>query len=84
MAGSLHTPQYSRFLVKLRQARLDAGLSQTEAAEALGVDQKYVSKSELGERRVDIVEADRFAELYGLKLQDFATGGVGRKKRRRR
>ncbi len=82
MAGAVHTPEYRRFLVKLRQARLDADLSQAEAAAALGVGQKYVSKSELGERRVDVVEAERFAKIYGLELQDFSTGVAGRKKRR--
>lgn len=82
MAGAVHTPEYRRFLARLRQARLDADLSQSEAGAALGLGQKYVSKSELGERRVDVVEAERFAKIYGLKLQDFSTDVAGRKKRR--
>ena len=53
-------------------------------AKALGVDQKFVSKSELGERRVDVVEAERFAELYGLRLQDFSTSAKGAKRGNRR
>ena len=53
-------------------------------AKALGVDQKFVSKSELGERRVDVVEAERFAELYGLRLQDFSTSAKGAKRGKRR
>ena len=82
MAGAVHTPEYRRFLVKLRQARLDADLSQAEAGAALGFGQEYISKSELGERRVDVVEAERFAKIHGLELQDFSTGVAGRKKRR--
>lgn len=36
---------------RARQARLDAGLTQEEIAEAIGVDQSTVSSWELGRRR---------------------------------
>ena len=60
-------------LSRLRQARLDAGLTQAQVAEKLGVRQTLVSKVELGERRIDPIELRRFAELYGRPLDWFLT-----------
>ncbi len=40
----------------LRRARKDAGLSQAELAKRLRRPQTFVSKYELGERRLDVVE----------------------------
>lgn len=60
----IYSPRYQRFLEKLRQARLDAGLSQVEVSLKLNKPQSYVSKCELGERRVDIIELLDFAMIY--------------------
>jgi transcriptional regulator with XRE-family HTH domain len=68
----LHSPKYRRFLGRLRAARLAAGLTQTQVAQALGKPISFVSKCELGERRVDFVEAVDFARLYRKKLTYFA------------
>ena len=57
--------------MKLRQARLDAGLTQVEVAQALDKPQSYVSKCESGERRVDIVELRAFAALYRRAIETF-------------
>lgn len=61
---SLHSEAYRRFLEHLRRARLDAKLTQVEAAEGLDRPQSYVSKCESGERRVDVIELTEFAKLY--------------------
>jgi transcriptional regulator with XRE-family HTH domain len=47
---------YREFIVQLVQARKDAGLTQAEVARRLGKAHSFVSKCELGERRVDSVE----------------------------
>lgn len=62
--GSLHSARYRRFVLRLREARRDAGLSQVEVARALRKPQSFVSKCESGERRVDVVELHDFARLY--------------------
>jgi transcriptional regulator with XRE-family HTH domain len=62
---------YVRFARRLREAREDAGLSQAQAARRLGRGQSYVSKSESGERRVDVIELQAFAKLYGVPLSFF-------------
>ncbi|MFB3111004.1 MAG: helix-turn-helix domain-containing protein [Gemmatimonadales bacterium] len=69
--STVHSPRYRQFLKKLRAARLDAGLTQQEVARALRKPQSFVSKCESGERRVDVVELERFARLYGKRLEDF-------------
>ena len=71
MMRSLHSEAYQRFLVRLRRAREDCGLTQAEVARRLGRPQSYVSKSESGERRVDVVELAEFAALYRKKLGFF-------------
>lgn len=45
----------------LRQARLNAGLTQAELAERLGRDQSHISLIEGSQRRLDIVEFHQIA-----------------------
>ena len=56
---------------RLRKARLAAGLTQTDAAAALGKPQSYISKVENVERRIDPVELRSLADLYGKSLDYF-------------
>lgn len=65
------SPEYTRFLRRLRLAREKAGLTQREAASRLGKSQAYVWKSEVGERRVDVIELKQLAELYGVPVAYF-------------
>ncbi len=66
-----YAEHYQLFANRLRQARLEAGLSQEEVAHQLGVSQSFVSRSESGERRVDVVELQALAELYKRSLNYF-------------
>jgi len=65
-------PEYRRFLARLRAARLAIGLTQVEVARRLGRPQSFVSKSETGERRLDIVELASLARLYRKPLSYFS------------
>lgn len=53
---------------KLREARDTIGLSQDEVATKLRRTQSYVSRCETGNRRLDILELEEFAELYHKPL----------------
>ncbi|TSC96430.1 MAG: helix-turn-helix domain-containing protein [Parcubacteria group bacterium Athens1014_26] len=64
MSRSIRTKEYQDFALKLKNARLEAGLTQVEAAKKLKRPQSYISKSEAGEQRLDIVEIKKFATLY--------------------
>ncbi len=68
---SVYSRRYEVFLRQLRAARVHAGLTQASVANSLGVPQSWVSKSEVGERRVDIVELEQFAAIYGKPLSWF-------------
>jgi transcriptional regulator with XRE-family HTH domain len=68
--------RYRRFLERLKSARLDAGLTQVQAAARLGRPQSFISKCESGERRVDFVEAEMFATIYGRTVDFFRTDPI--------
>ena len=62
---------YKKFLARLVQARRDAGLTQVEVAKRLGKAHSFLSKCELGERRVDFVELQQLAKIYGKDISFF-------------
>jgi transcriptional regulator with XRE-family HTH domain len=62
---------YTQFRLRLKEARLQAGLTQVQAAQALEQPQSFLSKCESGERRVDFVELQAFARLYDVPLSFF-------------
>lgn len=70
-SSAAQAARYARLLDKLRDARIEAGLTQAEAAKKLRKPQSFVSKCESGERRVDVVELERFAEVYGKSILFF-------------
>ena len=69
--SSVHSRRYRQFLQRLRAARIEAGLTQEQVARALKTRQNYISKCEIGERRVDVVELERFARVYRKPLTWF-------------
>ena len=71
MGRSIRTKEYQDFALKLKNARLEAGLTQVEAAKKLKRPQSYISKSEAGEQRLDIVEIKKFASLYKKDINYF-------------
>jgi transcriptional regulator with XRE-family HTH domain len=70
---ALQTKRYRAFLERLKRARSEAGLTQTAMATKLGRPQTWVSKCELGERRVDFVELEDWAAACHQPLSYFGT-----------
>lgn len=68
---SSHSPRYRRFLRRVKQARVEAGLTQEQVAAALRRPQSFVSKFESGERRLDVIELQDLAKLYRKPLTYF-------------
>ncbi len=56
MEKSTFTPHYKALREMLVKIREEAGLSQRALAEKLGRERSFVSRIELGERRLDVVE----------------------------
>src|SRR5438477_1331961 len=73
MEKSIHSGRYAIFLKKLKKARQDAGLTQTELATKIGETQTFVSKCERGERRIDVIELLTFCRAFGVNLGQFVT-----------
>ena len=67
---SIHSDDYRALLALLRELRTDAGTSQTEPAKLLGRPQTWVSKVELGERRLDVEELRQLCDALGANLLD--------------
>ncbi|KVF96561.1 transcriptional regulator [Burkholderia vietnamiensis] len=59
---------------RLREARAYLGLSQDDVANALGISRPAVTNIESGVRKVEAVELDKLARLYGRPVQFFLTG----------
>lgn len=57
---STHTEQYRSLLALMRASREERGITQQELARRLGKPQSYVSKAEMGERRLDVLEFLQF------------------------
>jgi transcriptional regulator with XRE-family HTH domain len=53
----------------LKDHRVKAGLRQIDVAEKLGEPQSFVSKYEIGERRLDLVELVDVCSALGLSLR---------------
>ena len=72
MPKPLHTRQYALFLQELRAVRERAGVTQTELASRLGEHQTVISKSELGVRRLDVIETVRWTHALGVDFVRFS------------
>ena len=59
---------------RLRDAREYLGYSQDEAAKALGLSRPAVTNMESGSRKVEALELEKLARLYGRSIQYFLTG----------
>lgn len=71
MKKSIHTKEYAYFVEKLRKARLEVGLTQVQVAKKLKRPQSYISNVESGQQRVDVVELQKFAKMYGKDVNYF-------------
>lgn len=56
MSKTLRTPEHVYLCQRLRQVRLDAGLTQADLADRLDKPQSFVAKVETQERRLDLIE----------------------------
>jgi transcriptional regulator with XRE-family HTH domain len=55
----------------LKSLRIKANLTQMDVASKLDKPQSFVSKYEIGERRLDIIELKLVCEALGISLSDY-------------
>ncbi len=63
--------KYQKLTQKLKNARLEANLTQVEAGKKLKKPQAYLSKIERGERGVDAIELAEMAKVYKKPMDYF-------------
>lgn len=68
---SAYQKAHKNFLARLIEARKQAGMTQADVAKRLGKAHSFISKCEIGERRVDFVELQQLAKIYNKDLSFF-------------
>lgn len=68
---TVHSTGYARVLRLLREMRTDAGLTQDALAKRLRRPRTYVTKCELGERRIDVLEWLQFCRACDSEPTEF-------------
>ena len=63
--ATLHSPDYSRVRAELIGMRTRAGLTQRDLAAKLRQPHQWVGRSELGERRLDVLETMAWCHACG-------------------
>ncbi len=71
MQKSIRTNEYKKLVNKIKQARLDSGLTQKQVAKKIKRPQSYISKVEAGEQRLDIIELKMLVKLYKKDIKLF-------------
>ncbi len=71
MKKSIYSIQYKKLIEKLKDARLEKGLTQEAVAVYLGKTQSFISKIEMGQSRIDVIQLKEFANLYHKPLTFF-------------
>lgn len=69
--SAVYEPDYRYIIHRMREAREEAGMTQSEVAKELGRPLSFVSKCELGERRIDPIDLQNFAILYDKQFDYF-------------
>lgn len=63
--SSIRSDLYRRMIERLIEARKVSGVTQAELGKRIGQRQTFISKVELGERRLDAAEFVEFAKALG-------------------
>jgi transcriptional regulator with XRE-family HTH domain len=65
---TIYSQEQTRLQVLLKSSRLEAGLTQAQLAQRLGVPQSFVSKYESGERRLDLIELREICKIFRISF----------------
>jgi transcriptional regulator with XRE-family HTH domain len=71
MAKTLYRTENSVLRDILRDARVQAGLTQVDVSKAIGKSQTFLSDVERGVRRLDVIELWELCQALGVDLSGF-------------
>jgi transcriptional regulator with XRE-family HTH domain len=83
---TIYSREQQKLIALLRQLRIDAEVRQVDLAKRLRRPQSFVSKYEIGERRLDLIELREVCAALGVPLAEFVRQfeeSLPRMKRRR-
>ncbi|MCS1407072.1 MAG: hypothetical protein M2R45_00228 [Verrucomicrobia subdivision 3 bacterium] len=69
--AKLGTKEHKILLTLLKKTRVETGLRQVDLAKKLKVPQSMISKYEVGERRIDLLELRDICVALGVSLTEF-------------
>lgn len=78
MNKELYNKRWKCFRDVLKKERKYQKISQKVLAKKLCVEQSYISKTEIGDRRIDVIELLELCDMMGLSLTDFVFRMEGR------
>ena len=78
MVKELYKKRWKVFREVLKIERKHHRISQKRLALLLGIEQSYVSKTEIGDRRLDVIELMEYCDAMGLTLTEFVFRMEGR------
>ena len=64
--SSIYSKEYQQIIHALKTIRIKQGITQQTLAKSLGRPQSFIAKIENGERRLDVVEFIRIAQLLAI------------------
>ncbi|MFW1909838.1 helix-turn-helix domain-containing protein [Acinetobacter ursingii] len=70
---SIHDPRYQDLIKKIVELRELKKVTQVELARRLNKPQSYVSKIEILERRIDVIELIDWLKVLETEIADFLT-----------
>ena len=72
MPKSNFTNEYTVFRDMIKRLRAESGITHSALYASIGMAKSFVSKYEMGERRLDFVEMARICGEFGKPLTEFA------------
>jgi transcriptional regulator with XRE-family HTH domain len=70
LSKSIYNEEYRNLINALKSARISAGMTQQQVADALGKPQSFVAKVEGYERRLDVIEFLKVGTALGLSKNE--------------
>ncbi|MFA6099174.1 MAG: helix-turn-helix transcriptional regulator [Patescibacteria group bacterium] len=71
MNSEIYSKEHKKLIERIIQARKEAGFNQMEAAKRLSRSQSYISKIEVGQRKIDVIELKKIAKIYKRPMNYF-------------
>ena len=78
MNKELYKKRWKFFREVLKTERKNHNVTQESLAKKLDIEQSFISKTEIGDRRLDVIELLEYCDAIGLTLTDFVFRMEGR------